>query len=202
MTRALTSPDEWRRRAVAAPSGVVDGDLRSAWAGLSALDAGDAALAAAAAAACRAAAWSQPDDVAGVVVGPGLTVYAHAGPQPFSTLGVAVGFLGRCFEAEGDDADLEAAVELHDLCVALGDAVWAGPESWRVGWGAALLYAVTGDQSFLATAERVADAMCETQGTDGWWGSAAATAEAAFVLAEMADAVESRAGVDVDVDVE
>jgi hypothetical protein len=122
-----------------------------------------------------------------------LTVAAHAGPQPFSVLGVAVGFLGRCFEAGGDDADLDAAVELHDLTVALGDSVWVGPESWRVGWGAAVLYGVTGDEAFLATAERVADGMCETQAPDGWWGSAAATAEAAFVLAEIAEAVESRA---------
>jgi hypothetical protein len=196
VARVLTSPDEWRRRAAAAPSGVVDGDLRSAWAGLGALEAGDEEAARRAAAACRGVVWSQLDDVAGVVAGPGLTIHAHAGPQPFSVLGVAVGFLARCFEEWGEDADLDAAVELHDLCAALGDSVWVGPESWRVGWGAALLYGVTGDVSFLATAERVADGLCETQGTDGWWGSAAATAEAARVLADMADAVESRAGID------
>ncbi|HVF74566.1 MAG TPA: hypothetical protein VM938_05915 [Acidimicrobiales bacterium] len=193
MTRADTTPEEWRRRAAAAPSGVVDGDLRSAWAGLVALD---SPVAAEAARVCREVVWSQPDDVAGVVAGPSLTVAAHAGPQPFSVLGVAVGFLARRFETDGDDADLDAAVELHDLTVALGDAVWVGPESWRVGWGAALLYGVTGDEAFLATAERVADGMCETQAPDGWWGSAAATAEAAEVLAEIAEAVESRAGVE------
>lgn len=204
MTRADTTPEEWRRRAEAAPVavGVVEGDLRSAWAGLAALDAGDADAARAAAAECRRVASSQPDDVLGVQAAPGLVVLAHAGPQPFSVLGVAVGFLARCFEEWGDEDDLDAAVELHDLTVALGDAVWAGPESWRVGWGAALLYGVTGDVSFLATAERVADAMCETQTPDGWWGSGAATAEAAFVLREMADAVEARAGVDVDADID
>jgi hypothetical protein len=196
MARAVAFPDEWRRRARAAPSGVVSGDLRSAWAGLQALEADDADLAMAAAAVCREVVWSQPsDDVAGAVAGPGLVVQAHAGPQPFSALGVAVGFLARCFEAFGDDAALDAAAELHDLTVALGDAVWVGPESWRVGWGAALLYGITGEEAFLATAERVADGMCEAQGRDGWWGSAAATAEAALVLAEMADAVESRAGI-------
>ena len=192
MTRAVTPPEEWRRRSSAAPAGVVEGDLRSAWAGLAALDAGDEATAREAARVCRDVAWAQPDDVPGVVAGRSLVVAAHAGPQAFSVLGVAVGFLARCFEAWGDDADLDAAVELHDLTVPLGDAVWVGPEAWRVGWGAALLYGVTGDESFLATAERVADALCETQAPDGWWGSAGATAEAAFVLAEMADAVESR----------
>ena len=198
MAKALTSPEEWRRRAAAAPAGVVDGDLRSAWAGLAALDAGDMSTAEAAAAVCRAVVWSQPDDAVGVVAGPGLVVAAHAGVQPFSVLGVAVGFLARCFEAGGDEADLDAAVELHDLSVALGDAVWVGSESWRVGWGAALLYGVTGDESFLATAERVGDLLCEMQASDGWWGSAATTSEAALVLAEMADAVEARARAAVD----
>lgn len=210
MTRADTTPEEWRRRADAAPvgvgvgvgAGVVEGDLRSAWAGVAALDAGDEEVARAASEVCRAVVWGQPADVLGVQAAPGLVVLAHAGPQPFSVLGVAVGFLARCFEEWGDDADLDAAAELHDLTVALGDAVWTGPESWRVGWGAALLYEVTGDVAFLATAERVADAMCEAQGSDGWWGSAWATAEAALVLREMADAVEARAGVDVDADVE
>ncbi|MDQ3758276.1 MAG: glycoside hydrolase family 127 protein, partial [Actinomycetota bacterium] len=125
-----------------------------------------------------------------------LVVRAHAGPQPFDVLGLAVGFLARAFELWGDDADLDAAVELHDLVVALGDDVWDGPEAWRVGWGAALLYAVTGDEAFLATTERVADLLCETQLPDGTWGSPEATAEAALVLREMADAVESRAGIE------
>ena len=196
MTRAVNPPSEWRRRALAASHGVVPGDLRSADAGLLALDAGDLDVARAAAEACRSVAWAQPDDVPGVVAGPGLLVAAQAGPQAFSVLGTAVGFLARCFETWGDEADLDAAAELHDLTVALGDAVWVGRESWWVGWGAALLYGVTGDEAFLATAERVADGMCETQSPDGWWGSAAATDEAATVLLEMADAVEGRAGVD------
>jgi len=194
--QAVTTPSEWRRRAGLAAPGVVDGDLRSAVAGLAALEAGDESLARSAAEVCRAVVLSQPDDVPGVVAAPGLEVRAHAGPQPFGVLGTAVGFLARAFELWGDDADLDAAVELHDLIVALGDDVWDGPEAWRVGWGAALLYGVTGDDAFLATAERVADLLCETQRPDGTWGSAEATAEAALVLREMADAVESRAGVD------
>jgi hypothetical protein len=194
--RAVTSPDEWRRRARLAAPTVVEGDLRSASAGLAALEAGDEAVAREAAAVCRAVVASQPDDAPGVVAAPDLLVRAHAGPQPFGVLGTVVGFLARCFEQWGDDADLDAAAELHDLVVALGDDVWDGPEAWRVGWGAALLYGVTGDEAFLATAERVGDLLCETQRPDGTWGSPEATAEAAFVLREMADAVESRAGVD------
>ncbi|HEX2038967.1 MAG TPA: hypothetical protein VHF47_04445 [Acidimicrobiales bacterium] len=194
--RAVTTPEEWRRRAGSAAPKVVDGDLRSAVAGLAALDAGDEATAREAARVCRSVVESQPDDVPGVSAAPGLVVAAHAGPQPFGMLGTAVGFLARAFELWGDDADLDAAVELHDLVVALGDDVWDGPEAWRVGWGAALLYSVTGDEAFLATTERVADLLCETQRPDGTWGSPEATAEAALVLREMADAVEGRAGVE------
>ena len=194
--RAITTPEDWRRRAGLAAPVVEEGDLRSAAAGLAALDAGDEETARWAAQVCRSVVASQPDDVPGVAAAPGLVVRAHAGPQPFSVLGTAVGFLARAFELWGDDADLDAAVELHDLTVALGDDVWDGPEAWRVGWGAALLYGVTGDEAFLATAERVADLLCETQRPDGTWGSPEATADAATVLREMADAVESRAGVE------
>jgi hypothetical protein len=194
--QSVTSPEEWRRRAMRAAPAVVDADLRSAVAGLAALETGDEETARSAAQVCRSVVLSQPDDVPGVVAAPGLLVRAHAGPQPFGVLGTAVGFLARAFELWGEDADLDAAVELHDLTVALGDDVWDGPEAWRVGWGAALLYGVTGDEAFLATAERVADLLCETQRPDGTWGSPEATAEAAFVLQEMADAVEGRAGVE------
>ena len=194
--RAVTSPEEWRRRAVLAAPAVVEDDLCSAVAGLAALEAGDEETARSAVRVCRSVVLSQPDDVPGVAAAPGMVVQAHAGPQPFGVLGTAVGFLARAFELWGDDADLDAAVELHDLTVALGDDVWDGPEAWRVGWGAALLYAVTGDEAFLATAERVADLLCETQRPDGTWGSPEATAEAVFVLREMADAVEGRAGVE------
>lgn len=194
--RAVTTPDEWRRRAALADPRVDEGDLRSATAGLAAWERGDEETARAAALVCREVVRSQPDDAAGVVVAPGLVVRAHAGPQPFSVLGTATGFLVRAFETWGDDDDLDAAIELHDLTVALGEAVWEGPEAWRVGWAAALLYGVTGEEAFLATAERVADLLCETQSPAGAWGSAEATAEAAWVLREMAEVVASRAMVE------
>jgi hypothetical protein len=194
--QTVTSPEEWRRRARLAAPVVVEGDLRSAVAGLAALEAGDEATARQAARVCRDVVRSQPDDVPGVMAAPGLVVRAHAGPQPFGLLGTAVGFLARAFEQWGEDEDLDAAIELHDLTVALGDDVWDGPEAWRVGWGAALLHGATGDEAFLATAERVGDLLCETQRPDGTWGSSEVTAEAALVLREMADAVEGRAGVE------
>lgn len=194
--RAVTSPVEWRRRAGLVRPVVVEGDLRSASAGLVALAEGDEDTAREAARVCCEVVRTQPDDVPGVVIAPDVVVRAHAGEQPFSVLGTAVGFLAQAFELWGEDDYLDAATELHDLTVALGEHVWDGPETWRVGWGAALLYHVTGDEAFLATAERVGDLLCETQHPDGTWGSPEATVEAARVLREMADAVEARTGVE------
>jgi hypothetical protein len=73
--------------------------------------------------------------------------------------------------------------------VALGEAVWDGRESWPVGWGAALLYGVTGEDAFRATAERVADGMCETPELPE---------DARSLLLEMADIVEARAALPDD----
>ena len=151
---------------------------------------------------CRRFAWEQPDDVPGLLIEwradhlmPEPIVRAHAGPQDFSAPALGALFLARRFEAVGDFDDLDAAVELHDLTVALGDDVWH-PEHVELGWAAALLYRVTGEEAFLATAERMADVACETQGGDGSWGTASLTATVSAALVEMAEAVESRVGVD------
>src|SRR5437773_142395 len=120
-----------------------------------------------------------------------LTARVHAAEQPYGDLGAGVTFLARSFEETGDDDDLDAALELHDLVVALGDGVWL-PANALVGWGGAVLYRVTGEDAFLATAERMADLLCETQLPDGTWGDDDLTAGAAAALTEMADAVEAR----------
>ncbi|HZQ28002.1 MAG TPA: hypothetical protein VFA94_09920, partial [Acidimicrobiales bacterium] len=145
----------------------------------------------------RTIVWDQPDDVPGVRIGSDQFVMAHAGKQPFDALGWGALFLARSFEITGAEDDLDAAVELHDLTVALGDAVWQYPDNAPVGRAAAALYALTGEQAFLATAERIADLLCETQAADGsWGGDPELTAEATRTLEETADAVAERAPVE------
>ncbi len=221
MGKAVTSPPEWRRRAVVAaidqsvpfppppagaqePSGGWPGPSgrtelgTSALGGWAALEEGDDEAAARAAALCRRFASEQPDDAPGILVGwsgdgpSEPLIRAHAAGEPYGDVGAAVAFLARWFEEGGDDADLDAALELHDLVVALGDDVWQ-PANALVGCGGALLYGVTGEDAFLATAERMADVLCETQLPDGTWvGDGAFTVLAARSLLIMADAVESR----------
>ena len=176
------------------------------------MERGDDDVAGPAAALCRAFAWDQPDDAAGVLLGweDGRLVEplarAHASGQPYGDVGAAVAFLARSFEEGGDVDDLDAAVELHDLVVALGEGVWQ-PQGALVGWGGALLYEITGEDAFLATAERMADALAETQAPSGVWGSSdtsgapgegdeALTQLCAATLVAMADAVEARVEVE------
>jgi hypothetical protein len=184
MGQAVTSPPEWRRRA-----GDVSTPPRPPAGGATEMDrlvdAAWSELDEAAAARVRGLVWDQPDDVAGVRTGsdPDTFVFAHAGPQPFATLGWAAAFLGNCFEANGHDDDLAAAVELHDLTVALGDDVWDSPDNGPVALGAAVLYAITGEEAFLATVERMCDLLCEVQPL---------TDDNAAVLRACADLVEPR----------
>ncbi len=207
MARATTAPPEWRRRAAQADAWVAANFAHLAEAAAVGLDQLDAGLDAAEAAVfCRRIVWAQPDDFPGIVlvpdedpiVGSEAVAAAHAPDQPFTALGLGVLFLARRFAERGDTDDLAAAAELHDLTVALGEHLWDGPHCAVLGRAAAELFTLTGDDAFLATAERVADVLCEVQGPDGSVGATAATARIAQFLREMADAVEARQAADLD----
>jgi hypothetical protein len=222
VTKSVTSPPEWRRRAALAPdaaqqtfppASAAPQDAGGGWVGptgrpelgasalggWAALEAADDDAAARSARFCEQFAWKQPDDAPGVLLGwegdqPAAPLArAHAPGQPYGDVGAAVVFLARWFEETGEDEALDAALELHDVVVALGDGVWQ-PANALVGWGAAVLYRVTGEDAFLATAERMADVLCEAQAPDGSWaeGDPLLTTLASATLDAMADAVEGR----------
>jgi hypothetical protein len=236
MTKADTTPSEWRRRAELAggrtaaawPEGVLGRDVAqleeeqepsggligpsgrvelgvTAIAGWSLLEQDRLDTAARAARFCRRFAWEQPPDVLGFLIGweddhpAEPLVRAHAANERFGAIGAGALFLARHFEETGEDEDLDAAIELHDVVVALGDDVWQ-PENLFVGWAAAVLYRVTGEEAFLATVERMADIMCETQQPDGTWADHELTAGAAVALADMADSVEARQAVEEELE--
>lgn len=162
MGQAVTSPPEWRRRAggpTAPPAPPAEQDTELGRLVAAAWDSLDADAAARA----RALVWDQPDDIPAVRTGPDTYVHAHREGQRFDVLGWATALLANRFEALGEDDDLAAAVELHDLTVALGDHLWDDTANAPVALGAASLYAVTGEDAFLATTERLADLLCEVE---------------------------------------
>jgi len=186
MGQAVTSPPEWRRRAGAStlpPAPPDDAETELGRLVARAWESTDHD----AAAAVRALVWDQPDDVPGVRTGPDTYVYAHQPGQPVAVLGWATALLANRFEALGDDDDLAAAVELHDLTVALGDHLFDDQANAPVALGAASLYAVTGEDAFLATTERLCDLLCEVQPVNDL---------SAAVLNACADLVEPRLAVE------
>jgi len=222
VTKSITAPPEWRRRAGLVPArpfppfGDVaelpqrqDSDggwpgpsgrpelVTTAVNGWACLEGDEPDAANQAARFCRRLTWEQPDDVLGFLVGwedgrpAEPLVRAHAPGQRFGDLGAGALFLGIYFEETGEDDALDAAVELHDVVVALGEEVWE-PRNVLVGWAGAVLYRVTGEDAFLATAERMADLLCETQRPDGTWGDEEVDKMAGAALTAMADAVEAR----------
>lgn len=207
MTKPITTPPEWRRRADLAAGWVAQNFDSLAVAAAIGLDELDAGLDANEAAMfCRRIVWGQPDDFPGIVlvlpgspvVGADAVAAAHTPDQPFDALGIGVFFLARRFAERGDEEDLAAAVELHDLAVALGDHLWDGAGCAALGRAAAELFALTGDEAFLATTERAADTLCEMQDPRGAVGTTADTARIAHFLRDMADAVEARRAADLD----
>jgi hypothetical protein len=207
VAKPVTAPPEWRRRADLAAAWVAGNFATLSQAAKIGLDELDAGLDADAAAVfCRRIVWGQPEDLPGIllvpegspIVGADAVAAAHAPDQPFTDLGLGVLFLARRFAERGDEEDLAAAAELHDLAVALGEHLWDGPHCAVLGRAAAELFALTGDEAFLATAERAADTLCEVQGPDGAVGDVGQSARIAQFLREMADAVETRLAADLD----
>ena len=222
MTKPITAPPEWRRRAGLAPARsfppiedvaqlIQRQDAGGGWpgqsgraelsstalAGWACLEGDRPDAAARAAQFCGRLTWEQPDDVLGILVGwddghpAEPLVRAHTPGQRFGDVAAGALFLCLFFEETGDDDALDAAVELHDVVVALGEEVW-DPRHLLVGWAGAALYRVTGEDAFLATAERMADLLCETQRPDGAWGDDEVDEMAGAALTAMADAVEAR----------
>lgn len=211
--------DELHRRIDAPTGGVWHGPTRgtellladAALVGQAAVEAGDEALAASAAGFCRPFAWDQPRegttlfiarDASGALAEGGPRIVAHRAGQATHVLFAASAFLAAWFAEAGDDDDLSAAIELHDLGVAVGGDVWASPRGAMAGLAGASLFSITGEEPFRATADRMADALCEMQGADGSWPgegerpAVEVTAEVSIALADMADAVRERAIID------
>lgn len=115
--------------------------------------------------------------------------------------GLVAAFLARLSEATGERRYLHVAQEYVDFCETGADDRYTSPRSGFLGWGASILYALTGNVNYERIAESVAGAIIARQAPDGSWlepclpndmvsARTDATAESLIILLETLDNLE------------
>ena len=92
--------------------------------------------------------------------------------QWFFSLGHPIGFLTKLYLATHAVKYLEGAKDYFnfiDSCLKQKDGVYSWPASGKVGWGSAVLFNVTRDPKHAEAAKAVADYLCNTQSSHGYW---------------------------------
>ena len=123
-----------------------------------------------------------------------VSTYNATRDQYFFHPGIAGGFLCRLYQATGETEWLDLAVEYMRFAEGAGDYLFRLYRSGKVGWAAAVLFTLTGEEKYRAMAVRVGDMLVETQNQDGSWtmsgmASNDITAELTFWLDEIYQAV-------------
>ncbi|GEM_PF-507563 len=122
--------------------------------------------------------------------------------QWYFVAGLVAGFLARLSEATANHSYLRVAQEYINFCEAGADDRYSSPRSGFLGWGASILYALTGNVNYARIAEAVAEAMVARQAADGSWmepclpsdlpsAQTDATAESVIILLETLDNLEA-----------
>ena len=89
--------------------------------------------------------------------------------QRWTVGGIAAAFLSRLYLADPQPRYVDLARSFQDFSIQCTDRQFEFPQVCKSGWGAALLYQVTGDPEYGAWSERLGDWFVETQGPDGSW---------------------------------
>jgi hypothetical protein len=84
-------------------------------------------------------------------------------------VGKPMKFLAKLYDQTSERKYLDGAVALFDFFHKLGEGRWQNTGSCKIMWGSAELYRHTGEPRFAETAERIFDALCQSQDTDGFW---------------------------------
>jgi hypothetical protein len=122
--------------------------------------------------------------------------------QAYFNSGIAAAFLARLTMATGDASWNELGLKYLEISHHTHEAMSTTAQVGKVGWGAALAWAVAGDERTLRHAERVGEAMIAQQDASGAWDNtggyvndairAEVTAEFVVLLDEMAGALGAR----------
>jgi hypothetical protein len=105
--------------------------------------------------------------------------------QWYFECGLAALFLTGLYRATGSEEWLELARKYLDWVERCADDRYATPQSGKVGWGAAALYAVTGEDKYRDVAATVADYLCDSQDHDGSWINPALESPARYVVMDV-----------------
>ena len=114
--------------------------------------------------------------------------------------GLAGGFLAKLYEVTANDEHLRAAQGYIQFADSAGSGRYDTPNGWWFGWGAAMVYAVSGVATHRSIVESVCDQIVESQMSSGTWAAGTmgyeppapiidATAEAIICLTEMLQAL-------------
>jgi hypothetical protein len=115
--------------------------------------------------------------------------------QAYFNIGIAAAFLARLMMATGGASWTELGKSYLEIGFHVLDEMYETAQVGKVGWGAALVYGVTGEERYLRLAERVGEAMLAQQTESGGWDNtggyvndavrAEVTAEFVVLLDEM-----------------
>ncbi len=83
--------------------------------------------------------------------------------------GKSMKFLAKLYDQTSDRKYLDAAVSLFDFFQRLDEGRWDSTGSCKIMWASAELYRHTGEPRFAEAAERIFDALCQSQTPDGIW---------------------------------
>lgn len=118
--------------------------------------------------------------------------------QLFFQPGAASAFLAHLFQASGDERWLTLAMEYMRFAEVADDHLFRTVRAGKVGWAAALLYSLTGQQKYREMAIRVGDNLIALQKRSGCWyaveepvASTGITAEMVLWLDEICQAVDA-----------
>jgi hypothetical protein len=107
-----------------------------------------------------------PNDELRYVVNQDATTY-----QRFYNPGIVGGFLARLYQATGEAEWLELARRYMSFAEGASDYLFTMPSlsQGKTGWGAAVLYTLTGEDKYREMAERVGDSILSYQADGGYW---------------------------------
>ena len=98
-----------------------------------------------------------------------FVVDAESTMQYYFIPGIAAAFLGRLYMASGNEKHLELAEKYLEFSLRCSEDQFTRPQVGKVGWGAAVLYRITGASTYLNLARKVAQYLVDYQHPQGYW---------------------------------